>query len=176
MPIPRNRFLSPCKRDQVPGTLLSTCGLGTILRDRILYPTSLKQIGLYRVFSKAIGSFNPTRDLQQCRQDQICTAPVENGANTCFGDEGSSLFTFQCGSTKTDCLLGIANNYNWESIRSKISTSNENSFTFPNCSRGSFFTSLPYMYNWIKQKIALEPPPAGRDLIGHQQEDSQETH
>ena len=67
MPIPRNRFLSPCKRDQVPGTLLSTCGLGTILRDRILYPTSLKQIGLYRVFSKAIGSFNPTRDLQQCR-------------------------------------------------------------------------------------------------------------
>ncbi|XP_075241858.1 chymotrypsinogen A-like [Convolutriloba macropyga] len=155
MPISSSRVLNLCEIDGLyAGEVLSTCGLGTTMPDHLHHPSSLNQMGLFR--ASFISSTNTPSGLHRCREDQICTTPVENGANTCFGDEGSPLFTFQCGSTNPDCVLGIANNYNWEAVRSKTSTSNQNSFTFPNCSRGSFFTSVPYMYDWITHQIARE--------------------
>ena len=74
--------------------------------------------------------------------DQICTLPVKSSANTCFGDEGNPLFIRDCNTQQVLCLIGVGNDLHWEATALRS-----------NCSRGSHFTSVPYVLSWIRQQI-----------------------
>ena len=79
-----------------------------------------------------------------CREDQICVTPLLSDSNTCFGDEGSPLYIMGCGNLNYGCILGVAIDQEWES---GLSCDNP-------CSSGSFFTSVPFMIEWITKTIS----------------------
>ena len=87
--------------------------------------------------------------LQPCPEGHICTEALTEGANICTNDFGSPLYTFKCGMTNPECLVGVASYY--------ISYTDSNN---PGdiCNGGSIFTRLTDNLEWIQSVIQTWVP------------------
>ena len=89
--------------------------------------------------------------MEFCPEYNICTDPVTSGSHLCEGDSGSPLYekacTFARKPLKVECLMGVASYYH--------SDKSDQDFNRPNndCNSGSYFTSIPYFYEWIAKTI-----------------------
>ncbi|XP_075250832.1 uncharacterized protein LOC142343031, partial [Convolutriloba macropyga] len=76
-----------------------------------------------------------------CPDDLVCVDGLTKGVNICHFDDGSPLYTFQCGTRTPRCLYGVANFFRNKSLHIESD----------DCDNGSFFASIPHLYTWIKK-------------------------
>ncbi|XP_075249674.1 chymotrypsinogen B-like [Convolutriloba macropyga] len=134
-----DRMISLCSR-LLPYTYfrhqLAVCGVGTVSRRVFLIPDHLQEmVFLESMYMSETSPYN----FHWCREDMICVDAVTKGSSICHHDDGSPLFTFQCGSLVPKCIYGVASFY-----RTKQDYEGSEK-----CDNGGFFASVPYMYNWI---------------------------
>ncbi|XP_075260066.1 thrombin-like enzyme agkihpin-1 [Convolutriloba macropyga] len=138
--MPKFRIIPLCTEGVDHGTILGTCGLGSISRQDLILPTGLKEARL----KASKFRYDGLLDLDFCPVDQICTFPAQFGSDTniCYMDEGNPLYKFDCSTGLPVCVIGVASHYN-------VHLNHVNDM----CTGGSYFASVPYLLNWIRTTI-----------------------
>ncbi|XP_075239999.1 mite allergen Der p 3-like [Convolutriloba macropyga] len=154
-PLPAYRTVKLCQNLPQLGSLMATSGLGLSVRHLTgIYPLNLREIFLTRSHLSQLGPFG----MVVCRDDQICGQSITEGANTCYGDEGSALYTFSCDTSEYECVAGVATDQNWEASHHGVQLPYDPRtavvLSTDICNKGSYFTSVPHMYAWIQETMA----------------------
>ena len=133
-PVPLHRVIKMCENFAPFHTLLGTCGMG------FTATTGDSSFG----FSKVLVETHFFENKLSCRIDNICAKQIYSKSNICDGDYGSPLYTFRnYNLSDVDCLYGLA------SFARDRKT----------CSKGSFFTSIPYFRSFIRSTMMLYDQP-----------------
>ncbi|XP_075250828.1 uncharacterized protein LOC142343028 [Convolutriloba macropyga] len=119
---------------------LGACGIGTVNPNTLEIPDVLQETFFYE--SMYVSESSPY-SFHWCRDDLVCVDAIEPGANMCLFDDGSPLYTLQCGTRAPDCLYGITSFYRSITKQAGIIK----------CDGGSFFASVTHLYDWIALTI-----------------------
>ncbi|XP_075240060.1 myeloblastin-like [Convolutriloba macropyga] len=138
----RVHVLPLCSEWLSPADKLATCGMGTTTGTGKSFeiPEQLQEAN----FNLALYFFDELSSLTQCRDDNVCVYDNIQYSNICYMDDGGPLYTFWCGTHQPECLYGVAS---YSLAKQKAPSAR--------CNYGSFFASVPYLYEWIVETVTL---------------------
>ena len=171
-----SNLLPLCPNQLELGTRLGACGLGhtstIVTPDRFtLIPYKLRET--YFLEDAFTPGSNPF-EVDNCDETLICTESMTGTSSICDLDYGGPLYSFKCASFTPDCIYGVSSHALTKEDSSSDSGSDRswgsNFFeitpdSLNKCDGGSFFTSVPQFYNWIKYTIISQPYPYNEALL-----------
>ncbi|XP_075260157.1 chymotrypsin B-like isoform X2 [Convolutriloba macropyga] len=148
LPLSKRKPIKLCSDSVGQGTSLHLLTMGAVRRHRVpIFPKVLQQVA----FTASTFRFSDIWNMELCPEYNICTDPVSAGTHLCIGDIGSPLIKKACPEAKhpriTECLMGVASYSKNDKIDDSLSLS------MNSCSSNSFFSSIPYFYEWISATV-----------------------